>query len=596
MRKRSFKINEKASITVASILHRHQANMAPMEALRGAGFEGANNSRIEADDLTSVLLEVTDPTMADQLPIDPNKGEQIEVLASEFVSASVSPSTLGRLIEHPAIRRIQSKKESQLLLEAGCQAMGLLGNQGRMVQEDGSNVLIGVVDSGFDLSHPMFRGPSGLRVEALLDQTNGNRVYDTAGLSNGWASGGSRPGFDQSGHGTHVASIAGGSRFHDWEGVAPGARFVLVKTDLKNTDKAVRWIFDQADRLDLPCVVNMSLGHHWGSHDGTDQEERFHEAICGPGRIVVIAAGNEHDSRIHVGGRMFAEGVEEIPFSVLRQPGGLAPWVALTAWYADSDIFEVDVVTPSGQSLTVPGPLKTEQYESSMIDIELSRRPYVWSGAVEVQAVIQFRTPFVPHGELRDWRLRLRCRSATVGRIDAWFHNGGFAEFGAHDFVERQRTVGLAATGRASIAVAAYVTKTGWHSDLGAQVDDRAIVGRISPFSSRGPTRDGRWKPEISAPGQYITAALADGSQMAPWDERALGGSRVLTIEGTSMAAPFVSGTVALMLQRKPRLTPNEVRDALAKAVSRDSHTGPAHWTPEYGAGKLDVPGTLARL
>ena len=62
------------------------------------------------------------------------------------------------------------------------------------------------------------------------------------------------------------------------------------------------------------------------------------------------------------------------------------------------------------------------------------------------------------------------------------------------------------------------------------------------------------------------------------------------------MAAPFVSGTVALMLQRKPRLTPNEVRDALAKAVSRDSHTGPAHWTPEYGAGKLDVPGTLARL
>ena len=62
--------------------------------------------------------------------------------------------------------------------------------------------------------------------------------------------------------------------------MAPAARFLLVKTDFINTDAAVSWTFRKAGPR--PCVVNMSLGHHFGAHDGTDQEERLHRTLIGP--------------------------------------------------------------------------------------------------------------------------------------------------------------------------------------------------------------------------------------------------------------------------------------------------------------------------
>ena len=120
------------------------------------------------------------------------------------------------------------------------------------------------------------------------------------------------------------------------------------------------------------------------------------------------------------------------------------------------------------------------------------------------------------------------------------------------------------------------------------------VPGRSSPFSSRGPTRDGRWKPDLSAPGQYVTAALAERSELAGWAERARGSDRLLTIEGTSMAAPVVAGALALMLQRDPGLTTERARTILADSARDDGHTGLAPWTTGYGYGKLDVGVALA--
>ena len=120
------------------------------------------------------------------------------------------------------------------------------------------------------------------------------------------------------------------------------------------------------------------------------------------------------------------------------------------------------------------------------------------------------------------------------------------------------------------------------------------VAGRASPFSSRGPTRDGRWKPDLAAPGQYLTAALADGSDLAAWAERARVADRLLSIEGTSMAAPVVAGALALMLQRDPALTTARARGILAERARHDAHTGPAPWTPGYGYGKLDIGAVLA--
>src|SRR5262249_10482463 len=142
-------------------------------------------------------------------------------------------------------------------------------------------------------------------------------------------------------------------------------------------------------------------------------------------------------------------------------------------------------------------------------------------------------------------------------------------------------------------AVASYVSKRQFDADDGTEVDQTAVVGRISSFSSLGPTRDGREKPDIAAPGQYVTAALATGSEEAADGRFADTTNRLLTIAGTSMASPMVTGVVALLLQKRGNLTPDQVKQALFNSARKDAHTGALSWTPQYGHGKINAAAAL---
>jgi subtilisin family serine protease len=597
MKKNSFKLNEKASISLVSLIRRQTRKIRPSTAARALGFSGTVAEAISKDDIVDLLVEATSAKELSRAVDKTEQGEQVERLVDGYYSAHVRVDTADQILKAGGVARVQSKKKSQPTLREATTDIGLRTAPGaaRQVAETGKDVLIGVVDTGFDLSHPMFRDPAGaLRVIGLLDQTAVNKEFTTAELETGWAAGGSRPGADGQGHGTHVASIAGGSPFQGLEGVAPEAKFLLVKTDFVNTDKAVAWVFGKAGGK--PCAVNLSLGHHFGAHDGTDAEERLHEQMVGPGKVVVIAAGNERTDSIHIGGGFVSGQTQTVILDVLRQRDGSAPSAVITLWYAQQDDFDVSLITPGGQQLDVPATGNSDQFQSSLIDIELARKTYAWSNSIQVQLSLGFTTPNVPNTQLNGWQLRLTCNTAAVGRIDGWVGNSGFAEFRVHPLVETARTVGLAGTGKGCIAVASHVSKNTWTADLGAQADSQVVVGRTSPFSSLGPTRDGRQKPEISAPGQYITAALADGSELAGWDERAAVNGRVLTIEGTSMATPIMTGVIALMLQKKKTLTPDKIREILRANARRDAHTGPADWNPTYGYGKIDVAAVLAVL
>ncbi|HSA81229.1 MAG TPA: S8 family serine peptidase, partial [Geminicoccaceae bacterium] len=269
MEKVTFKLSPKASISLISNIGRAERRLQAAPAARVSGGSASLEAPPE-ESRTAVLIEARDPEHVGNLLAD--SAEAVEDLGGGFVSAEVGPRAAQRLIEDPAVRRVQSKKRSRPRLTAVLPEIGLRASAGRLVPEDGTGVLIGIVDTGFDLSHPAFRDRNGaLRIDGLLDQTNRSREFTTAQLERGW-SGSARPGFDDNGHGTHVASIAGTSPFQGFEGVAPAARFLLVKTDFINTDAAVSWIFRKAGAR--PCVINMSLGHHFGAHDGTDQEER----------------------------------------------------------------------------------------------------------------------------------------------------------------------------------------------------------------------------------------------------------------------------------------------------------------------------------
>ena len=587
MATRTFPLLPKASVSLS--LETRGRDVRPLMSARAAGFVPSPRGEPEAGPRAAVLVEARDAAAVTDL-----LGDRAEVdrLSENFLSVQADVTKLAALTEVPQVRRVQTKKVSQPHLDAVLPDIGLAAPAAgsRPIDEDGAGVLVAVVDSGFDLSHPMFRDAAGkLRVEALLDQTvAGGREFSSAVLERRWA-GGQGPGADENGHGTHVAAIAAGSRFGAFEGVAPGARLLLVKTNFRDTDQAVSWIFQKAAQR--PCVVNMSLGHHFGAHDGTDAEERLHLQLSGPGRVIVVSAGNERNDDIHVGGGFHVGQVEEFTFDLLRQPDGTA-FVIVTAWHSRDDRFDIELVTPEGDVLTEPSLGNAVDHDFSTSRVRMAQQRYTPSRLVQHFLSIEVRDRF-SNTKLRGWRLRATCRRAAVGRLDGWFHNSGFAAFRPHPLLEAARTVGLTATGSGCLAVASHVTKSAWDSDSGPRQINQLVIGRSSPFSSLGPTRDGRQKPDLSAPGQMVTAALAHDSEEAADDRFALTDDRLLTIAGTSMAAPAVTGAVALLLQQKPDRTVDGVRQILRDSARRDAHTGPGIWDPKYGLGKLDVARAL---
>ena len=443
----------------------------------------------------------------------------------------------------------------------------------------------------------MFYDSSGnLRVKALLDQTKSvNREFDTAALVSRLASGGAQPGSDENGHGTHVATIAGGSSYRGLEGVAPDAQFLLVKTDFINVDSGVTWIIRNAGTS--PCIVNLSLGSHYGPHDGTTQEEKLYETLTGPGKILVVAAGNERQDNLHIGGRFVPGQIEEIAFDIQPDQSRQRPPISVTTfWYENTDTFDIELITPTRQSIPIPALGRSDRFTGANLEIEVSRRSYAPANAIQIEVLINFTRLNVRATDLLNWRFRFRCASATVGRLDGWFANQGFGRFRPHPLLETTRTLGIPSTSNASITVASHVSRNTWDSDDGQQLDGNVLIERSSPFSSLGPTRDGRWKPDISAPGQYLTAALANNSELSTLPERALVGQQLVTIEGTSMATPVVTGAIALMLQKKPSLTPSQILDLFNQNAKRDRQTGPALWTPTYGYGKLDIQALLSNI
>jgi subtilisin family serine protease len=586
-----FTLEPKASISVSAALGRCQAGLPRPAAAAAYGCEPGEDADDCCDLIASVLIKTNDPRETDRVLAARSPAESVRYLTSGFYSARLGKQVLRRLLHSSATVRVTSKKQVLPRLNRVLPCIGAVDGGGvRLVEEDGRGVLIGIVDSGFDLSHPMFRDAKNrLRVEALHDQFTGE-TYDQEKLEELWRSG-DGPGADPLGHGTHVASICGGSPFCGLEGVAPGARFLLVKGNRYDTVDGVSWIFQRAGNR--PCVINLSLGHHFGAHDGTSFEEQIYDALSEPGHVVVVAAGNEQDDRIHIGGDFHRGRIEEIPFDVLR-PEERLPYAVLTLWHAPEDQFHIELIRPDGRVAADVLDDHLRNAANSRVDIETARIPYPDGHAVQTQITLSFQAD-ARDSELQRWKLRVVCLNAVFGRLDGWFHNPGFATFAEHSLVQRSGTIGLPATARRCLAVGSHVTRADWEADMGSTADHRAVPGRISAFSSLGPTRDGRWKPDVSAPGQYITAALARSSRYSRWDERTLG-DRLLTIEGTSMAAPVVTGIVAVLLQRKSTLNYEQLRQVLGKTARHDAHNGPARWNPAYGYGKVDLQAALAQL
>lgn len=456
----------------------------------------------------------------------------------------------------------------------------------------GHGVLIGIVDTGIDWSHPDFQDARGhSRILALWDQTGSGTP--PAGFDYGaewwrWQIDlGLVTESDTSGHGTHVAGVAAGSGAR-YTGVAPDADLIVVKSPLDTASIIDAWnyIVRKAKSMGRPVVINNSFGAHFGAHDGTADYELVLNALSGPGVIFVTAAGNEGQSALHASGRVPPNGSITLPLSFANDyPRSYAD---VNIWYEQPDSFSISVTSPTGQTFgpVEKGALKIfVTVDGVEIVIDAISAPWPANGDNWVKVRLD-----APGGEgLRgDWGIVLRGDRVIDGRFDAWVPYGPYDKVFLGNYTDPSVTIREPATAAEAISAGAYVTKICWTAIDEQQYCDAYVKGEVYPYSSRGPTRDGRPRPDVSAPGVRV---FAPRSSDAPSNETwgiAPGGRYEARVAGTSVAAAHVTGVIALLLQVDPTLDPATVRRILRSTARRDGFTV-AGSDRQWGAGKLDA-------
>ena len=190
--------------------------------------------------------------------------------------------------------------------------------------------------------------------------------------------------------------------------------------------------------------------------------------------------------------------------------------------------------------------------------------------------------------------------------MDSWINLGGrFYEevVGFEDETEltgnNEYSVGIPATAEKVISVGSYTTKNTWFDIDGdsLRLSPLPTINDVAESSSRGPTRDGRIVPDISAPGNIIFSALSSHMDEGIGYRRlaVLEGGGYLASTGTSQAAPHVAGTLALMLEAKPDLSYEEAMETLTETARTNSFTG---ITPNnsVGTGYMDAHEAVKRV
>ncbi|MBI5488895.1 MAG: TonB family protein [Deltaproteobacteria bacterium] len=482
----------------------------------------------------------------------------------------------------------------------------------------GRGVYVAVIDSGVDFAHRAFLDAAGRpRIAWYLDMTQPSRGTGGPLDDLGYAlftgdelaaavrdPSAPRPSPDESGHGTRVASIAAGSA-EPFVGLAPGAELIVVRADRVpggrydevDVADALRFVFAAAELAGRPCVANLSLGGQLGAHDGTSWLEGVIDELAwdGPGgRAVVVAAGNAGRSAVHA--RLDPRGAGSSATTlVVPSNGGPAEGAAAVAivdlWSSAGSALALEVVLPDGSIVRVD---PAEPSSETPLGGGAALRLELGEGEGDVASEAVAAWTGGDDGSIPPGRYELRVHGPAV--VEAWLSAEAtttFFPFRLEGAVREDVTLSIPATARGALAVGSVTVRASWTNRLGALVEDpSAIPGATSSFSARGPTADGRLKPDLLAPGEWIVAAQssAAGLPLGPGGQEATAVDTTWAAgRGTSLAAPHVAGAVALLMERERWLHPRAIRDRLRAAARADGA-----WEAQSGFGILDAAGILA--
>lgn len=535
--------------------------------------------------------------------LDHVPGIRVGSASHGIATARLPLSSVPALAATDGIAHVQASRLMRPMLDVAIPASNVDDVWAGAPAYTGSGILVGVIDSGIDWRHNDFDTPGGqTRITAIYDLfgTGGNPPPGfTTGVeyTSAQIDAGTVAEVDINGHGTHVTGIAAGNGQDSgglYRGVAYEADILFAKpwSDAQGgfpedkTIDAMNYMVQKAASLGQPIAINMSLGGHYGSHDGTRPQEQLIDELSGEGVVFLVAAGNEGDSFITA---QASAGGGSMTYRIVEYEAnqGTGNDFALMMIWVDGQTSPS--VTVQGAGMTV-GPIGSGQVDgeataSGTVVIDNASNGIDPSNGDKV-ILIQWDDQQGTAPAAADWTVTI---SGGSGTAHAWHISSSMtAGFPGSD---NRYSVGMPSTAEAAITVAALKTRNTWPSlageaGYGGSYGEVALGDR-APFSSIGPTRDGRQKPDIAAPGMAIVSTYSQDND-PPQPDNARVGNTYYANQGTSMATPMVCGIVAMMLEKDPTLTAAQIKQLLIDTAVTDGQTG-AVWNEYFGWGKVDA-------
>lgn len=605
--------------------YRHMATVSSADASR------------QGQEKVTLTVSVADAAALDELRAT---GAELLGESNNVAIVTVAVKDIERLAQLPGVLSVEQGLRQRPMMyfarESG-NANAVLDGTGAGLNRayKGSGVVTGLMDQGIDPNHVAFLNDtqSANRVKAVYTYMNQNQI----GTPNGeYTTPEAVANFhtDYSGwtHGTHVAAImAGGyngisdyglnrriynSQPMPYYGLASESDIVMCGGYLYdgNILDGVTKVIDYAKSVNKPAVVNLSLGSVPGPHDGTSSLSRY---LAGKGKeaIIVIASGNDGDVNCALNTNFNRLSPSVTTGIEITDDSAVA---TADFWYSTSDAFNFEFLLYNGNTRETTSYGITETGRT----VTVNTSDATFASAFASGSTVQMYANVDPVNNRYYVRARfllrrgassksyivpaVRITGATGKKLNSTIDNGSFAANGVPGAVNGtpNGSVSDMATGENIIVVGAYTSSKSFTNMSGAQRSFLGATdnGQLCPFSSYGITFQGNKLPDLCAPGSAIVAAVNsyayvspsadDYSAVANFNKKKYYWS---VMQGTSMACPFVSGTVALMLEADPTLDVAKARKILMETAVMPAGVS-SDQQMQWGAGRVDVLAAVKKV